>query len=142
MASLEKIQRNESANLSIFFPYIFHLIYWKSHFYQSDYISLKVPISSSLRNDWYVQCPCSLKGVFLLESVRKFCAEERTDLTCHSLVTCIKKIHFSPLSGISPLRLKRNQGIGSKIGCVLEAAPGLSLEYSQIASASNILSQH
>lgn len=134
LASIKKIQRNESVKFSIFLSLSLPILYTGKAVFISLYCRYPSPIDSEMIV--YVQCPCSLEGVSSLESIRKFCAEGRTALTCHSLVTCIKKIHFSPLSGIFPWRLKRNQGIGSKIGCVLEAAPGLSLEWSQIASAS------
>lgn len=137
LASIKKIQRNESAKFSIFLSLSLSILYTgKAIFISLTTFHCRYPSPIHSEMIVYVQCPCSLKGVSSLESIRKFCAEERTALTCHSLVTCIKKIHFSPLSGIFPWRLKRNQGIGSKIGCVLEAAPGLSLEWSQSAGAS------
>lgn len=49
--------------------------------------------------------------VSLVDSMRKFFSEERTALTCHSLIIYNSKIHF--------LRLNINQGIGSRTGWAL-----------------------
>lgn len=68
----------------------------------------------------YVYSPISLKYVSLLDCLRKLYSEERTAHTCHYLIIYISKIHFSPLCLCFPLRLKRNQGIGSRIGWALD----------------------
>lgn len=53
-----------------------------------------------------------------LKLQRKFCSEEETVLTCHSL---INKIHFSlSLLVFFPFRVKRNQGTELIIGYVLD----------------------
>lgn len=55
-----------------------------------------------------------------LKLQRKFCSEEKTVLTCHSLIVYINKSHFSPLCWCFPFRLKRNQGIELRIGYILD----------------------
>lgn len=97
---------------------LFHLISWQSPFYQSDYISLQVPITSLSKNNCVDAFSLYPERCFLTWDCKKILFRREDSF----YMTFSYHLHeyFSPLSGVFLLRLKINQGTRWRLVCVLD----------------------
>lgn len=123
LTSLKKYQRNESASLFFFFfLIIFHHISWQSHFFFPVWLHFTTCTHLRFNQNsfcmWILPFPWNMFPYLILweNSVQK----RGQLLTYHSLIIYISKIYLYPLCLPFPLRLKINQGLGSRIGWVLD----------------------